>query len=180
MAQPASKLKKYCLHKTVEVWSINWHHEIFCFRFASGACLFISWECPGKIEISCRAMLIAVSAKGNCPPQSNYLMMYQSGTNQIVLSPIAQDSSEKPCQFQKLILRGSSSSSLYNQSYFLPSLSTAMENSCLKCFWSVSHSQRLFLKGLIWDDHWTNSLEREQIRVKLARGEVRDVLSCHK
>lgn len=46
--------------------------------------------------------------------------MYQNGTNQIVLSPIAQDSSEKPCQFQKVILRGSSSFSLYNQSYFLP------------------------------------------------------------
>lgn len=108
-------------------------------------CLFIFWECHGKVDISCRAILIAVSAKGNCPPQSNCIWwcIKVGPTNQIVLSPIAQDSSEKPSQFQKVILRGSSSSSLYNQSYFLLSLSIAMENSCLKRFWSVSHSQRL-------------------------------------
>lgn len=86
-------------------------------------------------------------------------MVYQNETNQIVLSPIAQDSSERSSQFQKVILRGNSSSSLYNQSYFLPSLSTAMENSCLKRFWSVSHSPETVSERSHPDDHWTNSLE---------------------
>lgn len=140
VAQSASKLKKLL---PLQNWRsttdklASWNTSPICFW----ACLFIhllgmSWEDGHQLLGHADSSLLKETASS----KSLCLMMYQNGANQSVLSPIAQDSSERSSQFQKVILRGNWSSSLYKQSYFLPSLSTAMENSCLKRFWSVSHS----------------------------------------
>lgn len=129
--------------EAVGVRPISWYHEIFL-RFASGVCLFIHllgvlWKDGHPLLL---ATLMAFSAKGKCPPQSQPHPMLHPMVPFRLFSPTAQDNSAV-IPVLKVILKGSL---LYN-----PTPTQSYLSLILCCYVKIWHEHGLVCKSISRD-----------------------------